>query len=214
MSSCTLAEFYQKERLSYILKQYEQNGSLRKFGSYLPNLRYKNGNIYYYSNNPIKFKSSKSKSGHFYQSEFKLSDLELFGRMNIYNNVYYVEILPKYLKNGLEICVKYSDQYNTLHPSEKTKIVRAIEYQILGINMFKDFYQSITPDNDVRFDIDDILYDNTHYNDNEEVCNALYDSSNILLEYSMENELSLNIDFTKHNVEDTKGKYNDYDNTD
>lgn len=102
MSSCTLAEFYQRDRIFYNLKQYEHDGSLRKFGSYLPNLRYKNGNIYYYSNNPIKFKSSKSKSGHFYQSEFKLNNLELFGRMNIYNTVYYIEILPKYLKMDLK----------------------------------------------------------------------------------------------------------------
>lgn len=214
MSSYTLAEFYQKQRLSHILKQYEENGSLKKFGSYLPNLRYKNGNIYYYSNNPIKFKSSKAKSGYFYQSEFKLKDLELFGRMNIYNNVYYVELLPKYLKNGLEICIKYSDQYDTLHPSEKPKIVRAIEYQILGINMFKDYYGSLRCSNDDPLDIDTILYDSTHYNDNEEVSNALYDSSDILPEDSTENELSLNIDFTKYNGNDKNDEYNDYDNAD
>ena len=218
MNSCTLAEFYQKERLSYTLKHLLQSGTLRKFGSYLPNLRYKNGNIYYYSSNPIKFKSFKSKSGHYYQSEFKLKDLELFGKMNIYNNIYYIEIIPKYLKDGLEICVKYSDQYDILHPMEKTKIARAIEYQILGINMFKDYYEKRTFNNDDNFNIDDILYDHLKYFDINEINNSLNNtsenSSDITLEEDyIQNTLSFNIDLDKHNYENDDNDY-DYDSTD
>jgi len=175
--SYTLADFYQKQRLDMVFRENQKTKKLYQYGAYLPNLRYKNGVLCYHSSNPIKFKSAKSKSGYHYQSEFKIPNLELNGQMNIYNNTYYIDIVPKYLDYGLEIHVKYFDNNDSLHPSEKTKIARAVEYQILGINMFKDYYQSKLNYDDDDFDLNDILYDQIEYSDNTELFSQLNDIS-------------------------------------
>jgi len=195
----SLAESYQRDRISYILNQYEKAGTLRAFGSYLPNLRYKNNNIYYYSSNPIKLKSSKSKLGYYYQREFKLDNLQLYDEMTTYGITYYIEILPKYLTNGLEISVKYSDPYDILHKYDQKKIARAIEFKILGINIFKDYYNTRLSNTDDNFDITDILYDKINYYDNSEVSSALTD---VLFEESIENTIknTLSLDTDTHKI--------------
>ncbi len=195
----SLAESYQRDRISYILNQYEKAGTLRAFGSYLPNLRYKNNNIYYYSSNPIKLKSSKSKLGYYYQREFKLDNLQLYDEMTTYGITYYIEILPKYLTNGLEISVKYSDPYDILHKYDQKKIARAIEFKILGINIFKDYYNTRLSNTDDNFDITDILYDKINYYDNSEVSSALTD---VLFEESIENSIknTLSLDTDTHKI--------------
>lgn len=201
----SLGDFYRKQRLDMTFRENQKTKNLYQFGSYLPNLRYKNGVIYYHSSNPIKFKSSKSKSGYYYQSEFKIPNLELNGQMNIYNNTYYIDIIPKYLDDGLEICVKYFDIYDNLHPSDKAKIARATEYQILGINMFKDYYQSSLNHND-DFGFNDILYDKIEYSDNTELFAQLDCAS-----YEFNEESSENHDNKSGKTEDIEcdDQYND-----
>jgi hypothetical protein len=200
--SYTLADFYQKQRLDMVFRENQKTKNLYQYGSYLPNLRYKNGVIYYHSSNVIKFKSSKSKSGYHYQSEFRISNLELNGQMNIYNNTYYIDIVPKFLDHGLEIHVKYFDTYDSLHPSEKAKIARAAEYQILGINMFKDYYQTKL-NYDADFGLNDILYDQLQYSDNTELFSQLNDLPCEFTDESSENQdnKSEKLTETEHNEE-------------
>lgn len=210
--SSTLEEYLNRNsqtvKHSSAIDSFNRNNIIRKFGSYLPNLRYKNGDVYYIPSHAIKLKSSKSKTGHYYQHEFKISNLQLNGRLDIYNNIYDVDIIPKYFDNGLQINVKYNDPYDTLDVIQQQKIARVIEYRILGINMFKSYYENNSYKDDIDYGIDDILYDHFQTSDNNNIFLPLYDVS-YDTEYKDE---SIENVVEKNDSENNKNNSHDEDN--
>ena len=154
---------YLEENPNKNIGSFDVKKNVCRFGALLPNLRYDTdkGCVYYHSSSSIKLKSKKSKTGFYYQHKFYLPDIQLYGRMDIYNNVYYIDIIPEYFENGLKIHVTYRDPYNTIYEYHQQKIARAVEYQILGINMFRDCYVD-EPFYENDFGINDILYDNEY----------------------------------------------------
>lgn len=100
----------------------------------LPNLRYKNGNVYFKSKYPIKLKINDKL---IYKNEFILKDLQMDGNIDYMGTNLICNILKEELEDGLKINIEYySNRYTSL--SDMQKFARYIEACILDINMEDD----------------------------------------------------------------------------
>jgi hypothetical protein len=131
-SYSTLEEFNTKKYIKTLEKENEKN-----FIAILPNLRFRNGNVYFLSNKPIKLTDikTKNKNSHY---EFILENISLKGSVFIKDIKFNCEILEEEIKNGLKIKVSYIDQYLVIDKVYMQKVSRAVEAKILGINIFDD----------------------------------------------------------------------------
>lgn len=100
----------------------------------LPNLRYKNNNIYFISNNPIKIKKN-NKIDYIY--EYILKNISLTGKITCINTELNCTILEKEDKDGLIVNIKYRDSSDIYKP-DMQKFARAIEAAILRIDLMED----------------------------------------------------------------------------
>ena len=100
----------------------------------LPNLRYKNDNIYFISKNPIKIKKNNKID---YINEYILKNISFTGKITCINTELNCTILKKEDKNGLIVNIKYRDS-SDIYKQDMQKFARAIEAAILGIDIMED----------------------------------------------------------------------------
>lgn len=117
----------------------------------LPNLRYKNDNIYFISKNPIKVKINNKIE---FTNEFIIKDIALNGNITCMNTYIECEIIPKEFEDGIHINMKFIDNCD-IYTNEIQKFARAIESKILGIDIMDDCEYTSNP-------YDNIIYDNKY----------------------------------------------------
>jgi hypothetical protein len=101
------------------------------FNVLLPNLRYKNEQIYFKSKSPIKLKINDKI---IFNNEFILKDLSFSQTLNYMDMDIHCTIIKIEYDDGLKMNIKYnSNEYN--YTSFMQKIARYVEASILGINI-------------------------------------------------------------------------------
>jgi len=126
----------------------------------LPNLRYKNNNIYFISKNPIKIKKNNKID---YINEYILKNISLTGKITCIKTELNCTILKKEDKNGLIVNIKYRDN-SDIYKQDMQKFARAIEAAILGIDLMDDD-ESEEIDIYSNYNNDYLYYVNNLYND-------------------------------------------------
>lgn len=95
----------------------------------LPNLRYKNNNIFFISKSPIKTTLENKIT---YRTEFLLEDISLIGKIRCDGTDIQCQIIEKEYNDGMEIKLKYKNNMN-ISSHDIKKFARSIEAKILGI---------------------------------------------------------------------------------
>ena len=109
----------------------------------LPNLRYKNNNIFFISKSPIKTTLQNKIT---YRTEFLLEGISLFGKIRCDGTDIQCQIIEKEYNDGMEIKLKYQKNMN-ISSHDIKKFARSIEAKILGIVNNED--QDQNNDNDI-----------------------------------------------------------------
>jgi hypothetical protein len=122
----------------------------------LPNLRFKNNNVYFVSKNPIKIKKNDKID---YINEYILENISLTCKIKCINTELNCTILEKEDKNGLIVNIKFRDETD-IYKHTMQKFARAAEAAILGIDLMEDYESSEIDTNN------DYISDNTYYTDN------------------------------------------------
>ena len=131
-----------------------ENSEIISYDALLPNLKYKNGNIFFISKEQISF-----------QKEFLLNNISLTGEILCIRTKINFKILEKEVHNGLIINIQYKEQ-TEIFKQDRQKIARAIEASILGIDLMDDNnsdiddfsytnYLSLEEDNEEEYDEED-----------------------------------------------------------
>jgi hypothetical protein len=104
------------------------------FNALLPNLFYKNKNIYFKPKNPIKTTiNGKIK----YNYQFLLNNISLTGKIYCLDIELNCIILEKEDKDGLLVNIKFRDNLH-IYKKDMQKFARAVEASILGIDLMDD----------------------------------------------------------------------------
>lgn len=128
------------------------------FEALLPNLRYKNNNIYFISKYPIKIKKNNKI---IYINEYLLENISLTGKITCIDTELNCTILEKEDNNGLIVNIKFRDG-PFIYKQDMQKYARAIEAAILGIDLMEDNETDIS---DTCSDNDYSYYVNKMYDD-------------------------------------------------
>jgi len=114
--------------MDFFLSNYDKYNS---FNVLLPNLRYKNENIYFKPKSPIKLNINNKI---IFTSEFILKDLTYSQTLNYMDIDLYCTIIKAEYDDGLKMNIKYdSNEHN--YTLFMKKISRYVEASILGINI-------------------------------------------------------------------------------
>ena len=100
----------------------------------LPNLRYKNKNIFFIFKYPVKVKVNDKFE---YKTEQILENLSLTGTLFCKETKLNCKIYEEELEDGLKVNIKYIDNV-TIHKGEIQKFARAIEAKLLDIDIMND----------------------------------------------------------------------------
>ena len=154
----------------------------------LPNLRYKDGNIFFKSKNPIKIMLNGKKE---FKSDFLLSNLAFNDTVYWKDIELNCTIMKEELEDGLKINIKYMDRH-TIYRNDIQKFARVIEATILNINIIESDDCEIDSYSDEyeyssENDIDEYEYEQTQQYDQSEQ----YDEDNY---YEEIDEKLLNFD--------------------
>jgi hypothetical protein len=152
----------------------------------LPNLRYKNKNVYFVFNNPVKVIINGKRE---FKNEILLPDLSLEGSINVMDIKIKCSIIEEERDDGLKVNLKYMDQHY-LYNSDICKFARAVESAILKIDIFNEDNKNIE-ENDINnlnyyYESDyeqenNSIYDDEEYYDNdyiEDECTTTYSKFN------------------------------------
>ena len=143
----------------------------------LPNLRYKNENIYYKSKNPIKTKTNDKIK---FIDEILLENMSMHSKIKYNDQSFSCNIIKKELDEGLIINIEYTE-YHYISNTEIQKIARYIESLILGIDIIDDssdseYLSNYNYENELHakifeneYDDENDLYDEDEENSNEDV---------------------------------------------
>lgn len=154
----------------------------------LPNLRYKNNNIYFISKNPIKIKKNNKID---YIDEYILKNISLTGKITCISTELNCTILEKEDKDGLIVNIKYRDS-SDIYKQDMQKFARTVEAAILGIDLMEDIED--------ESEISDTYYDEYSYE------NKIYDEINNI-ETIDENYENIDEDFSE-GIDEYYEKYN------
>ena len=162
------------------------------YDALLPNLRYKNNNVYFISKYPIKIKKNNKIE---YINEYILENISLTGKIKCINTELNCKILEKEDDDGLIVNIKFRDGPD-IYKQDMQKFARAIEASILGIDLMED-YDSDESDEDESYDNDysyyaNKMYDEISYNDDNT------QNSEIIEEFD-DNDYDNNYDCDKYN---------------
>lgn len=114
--------------MDFFSSNYDKSNS---FNVLLPNLRYKNENIYFKPKSPIKLNINNKI---IFTSEFILKDLTYSQTLNYMDIDLYCTIIKAEYDDGLKMNIKYdSNEHN--YTLFMQKIARYVEASILGINI-------------------------------------------------------------------------------
>jgi hypothetical protein len=149
---------------------------IREHDVLLPNLRFKNNKIYYYSINPLRITKNGKKE---YLNEILLDNLVLE------TTVYYldIEIRCKILeiedKNGLIMNLKFRDRHD-ISNRDVQDFARYIEAKILKINSYEPIYTEYTDESNT----DDLDNDDDEDCDDEDDVNkeSLYEDEDLFID--------------------------------
>jgi hypothetical protein len=113
----------------------ENNQKYSEFNAILPNLKYKNNKIYFIcKDGSLKIiKNNKT----IFIKEYALKNISLTGRFYCMGIELNCTILEKEIENGLEINIKYLDNYN-INRDHLKKFARTVEAKILNIDLDDD----------------------------------------------------------------------------
>jgi hypothetical protein len=130
----------------------------------LPNLRYKNNNVYFISKYPIRIKKNNKID---YINEYILENISLTGKIKCINTELNCTILEKEDEDGLIVNIKYRDGPD-IYKQDMQKFARVIEAAILGIDLMEDdeSEESDAYSNFSNYNNDYSYYANKMYNDN------------------------------------------------
>lgn len=159
----------------------------------LPNLRYKNNNIYFIFNDPVKVIVNGKKE---FKNEIKLPNLSLEGVIYVMDIKIKCNIIEEERHDGLIVNLNYMDQH-CLYNSDICKFARAVEAAILKIDIFDDKNATIEEDlyNQYYETYDDIDYDsefNQDFMEDDNQNNIDYDVDD---DFYYENNKFNNTDF-------------------
>ena len=159
----------------------------------LPNLRYKNDDVYFIFNNPVKIMNNGKKE---FKNEILLKNLALTGEITVMDVKIDCSIIKEERDDGLKVNLKYMDRHY-LYNTDLHKFARAVESAILNIDIFDDenenenieadlcdhydtyndddydseFNQDFTEDdnqNNIDYDVDDDFnFENNKFNDTD-----------------------------------------------
>jgi len=175
-----MAKFFQCDDMINCFNLY----GMKECDVLLPNLRYKNDNVYYYSTNPLKINKNNRVE---YINEILLEDLVLEA------TVYYsdIEIKCKILKkendNGLVVNIRFRDRHDICNRNIQM-FAKYIEASILKINIEDDYcyeeYNEEDCNDNFTDDYSSIDDDSSSY-DNEENEDINYEEYNISKKYEI-----------------------------
>ena len=126
----------------------------------LPNLRFKNNNVFFISKNPIKIKKDNKID---YINEHILKNISLSGKITCINTELDCTILEKEDKDGLIVNIKFRDGPG-IYKQDMQKFARVLEAAILGIDLMEDD-ESEESDTFSNYNNDYSYYANKIYND-------------------------------------------------
>jgi hypothetical protein len=143
----------------------------------LPNLRYKNKNVYFVFNNPVKVIINGKRE---FKNEILLPDLSLEGSVNVMDIKIKCNIIEEEREDGLKVNLKYMDQHY-LYNSDICKFARAVESAILKIDIFNEDNENIEENDSHNL--------NYYYeSDYEQENNSIYDEEEYYENDSIEDE--------------------------
>lgn len=153
----------------YNPKYYEDPYYVRElsYDVLLPNLRYKEENVFFVSKIPIKIIIDGIIE---YKTEFKLENISLTGKIRCIDTDIQCKIIEKEYEDGVQLNLKYKDR-SGLYSSDVQKFARAAEAAILGINIMEDNDEISYDSSEENNDVDDEQELNTYKN-------QLFDHSN------------------------------------
>jgi hypothetical protein len=165
----------------------------------LPNLRYKNNDVYFIFKNPIKIIVNDKKE---FKTEMLLKNLSLTGEVFVMDIKIKCLISTEERDDGLKVNLKYMDRHY-LYKSDICKFARAVESAILNIDIFDD-------ENDHNDDDDDVVsiyqnnLDNYYFYSDFEENNSTYDDKD---EDNYEDSNYLSDDFDNYQSFDKDDNY-------
>jgi len=159
------------------------------FNALLPNLFFKNKNIYFKPRNPIKTTINGKIE---YNTQFLLNNISLTAKKYCLGIELNCIILEKEHKDGLLVNIKFKDTTH-IYKKDMQKFARAIEAAILGIDLMDDNESKVRE----KYDNEYSLYAYNMYNNSSTI------------EESEESEISEDIYEKNEDYEE-----NDYDNKD
>jgi hypothetical protein len=159
------------------------------YNAILPNLRYKNNNIYFIPKNPIKIRLNGKIE---YKYEFILEDMELTAKINCIDTELTCKILEKENENGLIVNIKFRDN-SYICKQDMQKFARAVEAAILDIDLMDD------NDSDIS--------DTNYCNEYSYHANKIYDDDNTKDDYSNDEIIEENKE-----IDENEDNYDNYDN--
>ena len=142
------------------------------FDALLPNLRYKNKNIYFIPKNPIKIKLNGKVE---YKYDFLLENISFTGKIFCINTELNCIVIEKEDEDGLIVNIKYRDGPN-IYKQDMQKFARAVEASILGIDIMDDDNSELS-DTFSNYDNNHSYYANKYYDDNESINSDILDNN-------------------------------------
>ena len=163
------------------------------FFAILPNLIYKNNEIYFIFRN--KYLNLKIKEETKIIKEYILKNKNLKNKFYLYYYEFEIEyeILKEQLSNGIKVKILY-DNNKCKNFIDKQKIARSVEADIIGINLNDDEENYDYRDDLINYNYEDECINYIKENINNDMINDNYDNNEIL-----ENNLEL---FERDNFEE------------
>jgi len=175
-----MARFFQSDDIINCFNLY----GMKECDVLLPNLRYKNDSVYYYSKNPLKINKNNRVE---YINEILLEDLVLEATVYYSDTEIKCKILKKEDENGLIVNIRFRDRHD-ISNRHIQMFARYIEASILKINIEdeypqeeyyeEEFEDEFSEDNHSSIDDDELLYDE----ENEDIN---YEEHNICKKYEI-----------------------------
>jgi hypothetical protein len=176
------------------MSSYENYNTPKEFNAILPNLKYKNKNIFFIFKNPLKIKKNNEVK---FIKEYSLGNISLSGKIFCMGYELSCTILEKEMENGLEVNIKYIDSSEITRDHMK-KFARSLEAKILEIDI-----EDNESDND---NMSEYSYENEYHNkiksrlmdyDDEEL-----DEGDIIENKNINNlELNDNDDYLRYEID-------------